>query len=175
MRRILIAFALAAAPLHQALADQSTTTGMAPAQEAEIQRTIDAVYASISGPQGEPRDWDGFRSAFTDDARLYAITATGVRGGTPEDYIATSEASLVAFGFSESELTNRIEIYGNLAQVWSSYAGTFVRDGEPGQVRGINSFQLRRVPDGSWRVHSLLWQQENEAFPLPENMARSTD
>jgi hypothetical protein len=64
-------------------------------------------------------------------------------------------------GFTEKELTRRIEIYGNVAQVWSSYAGTST-DGSV-NVRGINSFQLARQPDGRWLVHSILWQAE----PLP--------
>ena len=145
--------------------------GESRADREAIQHTLDTIYAAISGPAGQPRDWDRFRGAFTEDARLFAITPEGLRGGSVEDYVAMSGASLVAFGFSEAELANRIEIYGNLAQVWSSYEGSFIREGQKAMVRGINSFQLRRMSDGSWRVHSLLWQQETPQFPLPDEMA----
>jgi sugar lactone lactonase YvrE/ketosteroid isomerase-like protein len=147
-----------------------------PAAEAatrQIQSTIDTVYAAISGPAGAPRDWEAFRRVFSEDARLFAITGEGLRGGSVEDYIAASSDALVAYGFSETELVNRIEVYGKLAQAWSSYEGHFVRDGKPGAVRGINSFQLRQHGDGSWRVHSLLWQQETPEFPLPGDMANA--
>lgn len=137
----------------------------------QIQQTIDTVYAAISGPVGSPRDWDAFRSVFSEDARLFTITAEGLRGGSVEDYIALSDKALVSYGFREAELVNRIEVYGQLAQAWSSYEGHFVRDAEPGSVRGINSFQLQRQADGTWRVHSLLWQQETAEFPLPGSMA----
>jgi sugar lactone lactonase YvrE/ketosteroid isomerase-like protein len=139
----------------------------------QIQQTIDTVYAAISGPLGAPRDWKKFRDAFSEDARLFTITAEGLSGGSVEEYIARSNEALIAYGFSEEELINRIETYGDLAQAWSSYKGRFVRDGEPGQIRGINSFQLQRQADGSWRVHSLLWQQETADFPLPGDMANA--
>jgi sugar lactone lactonase YvrE/ketosteroid isomerase-like protein len=140
------------------------------ADKRQIQRTIDTVYAAISGPAGAPRDWTAFRGAFSKDARLFATTPEGLRGGSVEDYIALSSDALVAYGFREQELVNRIEIYGGIAQAWSSYAGDYVREGEPGGVRGINSFQLHRQADGTWRVHSLLWQQETSEFPLPSSM-----
>ncbi|MGB7417790.1 MAG: DUF4440 domain-containing protein [Erythrobacter sp.] len=143
------------------------------AAEQQIQQTIDTVYAAISGPAGAPRDWNAFRSAFSEDARLFTITPQGLQGGSIGEYISRSSDALVAFGFREEELINRIEVYGNLAQAWSSYKGHFVRDGEPGGVRGINSFQLQRQADGSWRVHSLLWQQETSEFPLPDDMANA--
>lgn len=174
MKAALAGMALALVPWNIARADEPASPAPMQAPESQVQQTIDTVYAAISGPAGAARDWKAFRSVFAEDARLHAITPDGLRGGSVEDYIAMSETSLIAFGFTEEELTNRIEIYGNLAQVWSSYAGRFVRDGEPGSVRGINSFQLRRQPDGTWRVHSLLWQQENADFPLPEDMSRST-
>ncbi|WP_273676652.1 SMP-30/gluconolactonase/LRE family protein [Erythrobacter fulvus] len=137
----------------------------------DIQRTIDTVYAAISGPAGSSRDWNAFRSMFSEGARLFTITREGMRGGGVEDYIALSDKALVSYGFREEELINRIDVYGKLAQAWSSYEGHFVRDGEPGRVRGINGFQLQQHADVRWRVHSLLWQQENAEFPLPDSMA----
>ena len=143
------------------------------AAKRQIQQTIDTVYAAISGPAGSPRDWNAFSSAFSADARLFTISAEGLRGGSVEEYIALSDKALVSYGFREEELVNRIEVYGKLAQAWSSYEGHFVRDGQPGSLRGINSFQFQRQADGSWRVHSLLWQQETSEFPLPGDMANA--
>ena len=160
-----------------AVSSSQTPESVAPqeADRCQVQRTIDTVYAAISGAAGVPRDWDAFRRVFSEDARLFTITPNGLRGGSVDDYIARSSDSLVAFGFREEELVNRIEIYGNLAQAWSSYEGHFVRDGEPGRIRGINSFQLQREADGNWRVHSLFWQQETREFPLPIDMFEASD
>ena len=173
MRR-LIAVALAFAVLQPVHARQEATAEIADQRmqdEVAITATLAAVYSVISGPVGHERDWDAMRSLFTPDARLTAITPAGLRGGTVEDYITRSGPFLVQNGFTESELANRIEIYGNLAHAWSSYAGTWTNaDGSTGKVRGINSFQLVRQEDGRWLVQSIFWQAETPDNPLPADM-----
>ena len=137
---------------------------------ARIDALLSEVYAVISGPAGEARDWDAMRALFTPEARLEGIGPNGLSGGSLEDYIAQSGPLLVETGFVERELGRRIELYGNLAHAWSSYEGVFTMNGEERRIRGINSFQLLQQPDGSWRVHSILWQPEASAFPLPVDM-----
>ncbi|MDQ3479217.1 MAG: nuclear transport factor 2 family protein [Pseudomonadota bacterium] len=151
-----------------------TTTAIPPAASpvsaadaAAIDQTIRDVYAIISGPPGQKRDFARMRTMFAPNALLRFIGPNGIRGGTLEDYIAKSGPTLEKEGFTERELGRRVEVYGNLAQVWSSYdgrtaTGTF-------QTRGINSFQLVRI-NGRWLVASILWQQETPAFPLPAGM-----
>lgn len=143
---------------------------ISPADAEGINAAIQAVYAVISGPAGSPRDWNAMRAMFTPGAKLQAITAKGLWGGTVEDYIAKSGPTLTQSGFTERELARRVEVYGNLAHAWSSYAGTSA-DGKI-NVRGINSFQLVRQPDGRWLVNSILWQPESPALPLPADMER---
>lgn len=137
---------------------------------AAIERAVDAVYAAISGPAGQPRDFAHMRTLFTPEARLTAIGANGLTGGTLDDYIARSGETLVSSGFTERGLVNRVEVYGDLAHVWSSYEGSFTGpDGSTGSVRGINSFQLVRQ-DGRWLVQSIFWQAEAPGRPLPHDM-----
>ena len=136
--------------------------------EANIGLTLNGVYGVISGPAGQKRDWDKMRSLFTDDARLYAITSKGLRGGSLDNYIQASGPLLEQHGFVERELERRVEVYGNLAHAWSSYEGT--GDGGKLKQRGINSFQLARQADGSWKVFTILWQPENASIPLPADM-----
>jgi ketosteroid isomerase-like protein len=153
--------------------DRPMTSAVRSADTAAIEATVDAVYAIISGPVGQPRDFARMRTLFTPDARLTAIAPHGLRGGTLDDYIARSGPFLVEQGFTETALVNRIEVYGDLAQAWSSYRGRFTnRDGTPGEVEGINSFQLVRQADGRWLVQSILWQAATPGNPLPADMAR---
>lgn len=143
-----------------------------PATAGAIDSALNAVYGAISGPVGQARDWDAMRALFTPDARLTAITPHGLMGGTVEDYIAKSGKTLVEAGFTERQLARRLEVYGDLAHAWSSYEGSFTKpDGSPGSVRGINSFQLVRQPDGRWLVQSIFWQAETPGNPLPEDLA----
>ena len=163
---VTLALSIAAAVLPvTALARESASV-----EEAGIEDTLQAVYAVISGPQGAPRDFDRMRTLFTPDARLTAITANGLVGGTVDEFIARSGTGLVESGFTERQLARRIEQYGDLAHAWSSYAGTFTQpDGSPGTVRGINSFQLVRQ-NGKWLVQSILWQAEDATRPLPADL-----
>lgn len=176
VRRKLV-LALAIATLSGCSTMASSQRAAVPAQAhatadvAAIEAALDAVYAAISGPVGQSRDFAGMHTLFTPDARLTAITPQGLRGGSLDDYIARSGPFLVNQGFSERALVNRIEVFGDLAQAWSSYAGSFTNpDGTPGQVRGINSFQLVRQPDGRWLVQSILWQAAAPGNPLPADM-----
>lgn len=144
--------------------------GTPAAEEAAVRAAIADVYAVISGPAGQKRDWDRMRSLFTPDARLYAVGRAGLNGGSVNDYITKNGPTLEKVGFTERELASRIQMYGNVAQVWSSYHGTST-DGTV-NVRGINSFQLARQPDGRWLVHSILWQQERPELKIPADMER---
>ncbi len=54
----------------------------------------------------------------------------------------------------------RIDLFGNIAHVWSSYeARTSPDDAEP-ERRGINSIQLFRHPGHGWRIIHMIWDNE---------------
>lgn len=138
----------------------------------EINAALDVVYASISGPVGQERDWDAMQALFTDGATLYAVTPDGtLQGGSVADWVAQNSAGITAVGFTEVALANRLEHYGDIAHAWSSYRGDFTDpDGNPGTVRGVNSFQLMRQEDGRWLVQSIYWQEETPDNPLPADL-----
>ena len=155
----------------KAAALAATEAAAMAAAEAEIDTALEAVYAVISGPVGQERDFAAMRALFTPDARLTAITPKGLSGGTVDDYIAKSGPFLVQTGFTERQLDRRLEVYGNLAHAWSSYEGVFTHpDGTSGSVRGVNSFQLVRQADGRWLVQSIFWQAETPDNPLPGDL-----
>lgn len=147
-------------------AGPAPTSAANSAHVAAIDEAVANVYAVISGPVGQERNFEAMRAMFTPDARLTAMTPRGLMGGTVDEYITRSGPFLVQSGFTESELARRMEIYGNIAHVWSSYSGTY---GEDEAVRGINSFQLVRI-DGRWLVQSIFWQAESPDNPLPADM-----
>ncbi|MEO7503621.1 MAG: hypothetical protein ABIT69_00370 [Sphingomicrobium sp.] len=141
-----------------------------PADLAAIDATIRDVYAVISGPPGQKRDFAHMRSLFEPKATLRVIGPRGVRGGSLDDYIRQSGPILEKEGFTEHELGRRVEVYGDLATVWSSYDGRTASGSF--HERGINSFQLVRV-GGRWLVASILWQEETSQFPLPTDMIQA--
>ncbi len=143
----------------------------APADVATPEAIVAALYAVISGDKGVARDWDRFRSLFHPSGRLMPSGANAqglgvVRSITPDDYIARSEPLLVGEGFHEREIARRMERYGSIAHVFSTYESLHsLSDAHP-FARGINSIQL--FHDGArWWVLSVYWQSESSRVPLP--------
>ena len=149
-----------------------------PADVASPDAIIKAVYDVISGDAGKPRDWDRFRSLFYKDARLIPSgknQKTGIIGATalsPEDYVKRAEPVFLKDGFFEKELASRKEIYGNIAQVFSTYESFRKSDEKKPFMRGINSFQL--FNDGNrWWILTIFWQAETPENPIPKKYLKS--
>ncbi|MEZ5344868.1 MAG: hypothetical protein R2681_04850 [Pyrinomonadaceae bacterium] len=143
-----------------------------------IDSIIKATYDSISGGIGVKRNWDRFNSLFHPSARLIPTgknQQTGVfaaRAMSPQDYIDSSGAFLVNNGFTEKEIARHTDTFGNIVQAFSSYEGTFTQNGNPGKIRGINSFQL--MNDGKrWWIVTIFWQAEGADNPLPEKYLKN--
>lgn len=141
-----------------------------PEDVASIDAIINAVYESVSfsaprGPEGAR-----LRSLVAPEVRLHKVLADGrTRVGDIDSYLDGIRDQIAAgslLGFQERELFRRTEVYGGIAQVFTTYEAVLsVAEGER-TVRGINSIQLRN--DGRrWWVLSILWTDEEEGEPLP--------
>jgi hypothetical protein len=132
---------------------------------------LKAIYDVISGPAGD-RDWNRFRSLFAPEARL--TSATKRKDGSifltdVEGYAGRAGGYFKTHAFYESAIANCVEKFGNIAQVFSSYASRNA-PGEKPFARGVNSIQL--FNDGKrWWVLSILWDEESPSNPLPPELA----
>jgi hypothetical protein len=162
-----------AAARGQAAPQSSPVIHPVPAARAADVESIDAIvtalYDVISGPAGQPRDWNRMRSLFVPGGRLMPTLprqggGTNLRVLEVNDYIALSGANLERTGFTEVELFRRTEQYGSIAHVFSTYEGR--REVDPTVIRGINSIQL--MYDGTrWWILSVFWEAERSDNPLP--------
>ncbi|MEW6212294.1 MAG: hypothetical protein AB1631_28455, partial [Acidobacteriota bacterium] len=131
-----------------------------------------ALYDVISGPAGKKRDWNRFRSLFIAGGRLIAVSKrpTGEmvnRVMTTEDYINASSKFLEENGFFEREIARRVESFGSIAHVFSTYEARRKAEDPSPFMRGINSIQL--MNDGKrWWIVTVFWQAEGPDNPLPE-------
>jgi hypothetical protein len=138
---------------------------------AEIGAAVDEMYAMISGPKG-PRDWSRQANCFDKDARQIrtGIAADGRATKTMmglDDYARDTTPFFAANDFYEVEIGRRIDLFGNIAHVWSAYeARSALGDATP-ERRGINSIQLFRDPDLGWRIVAMIWDNEREGLSLP--------
>ena len=149
-----------------------------PKDVASLDAIMKAVYDVISGDAGKARDWDRMRTLFHKDARLIPSgknPQTGVIGArviTTEQYIQTSGPYLEKNGFHEREIGRHVDMYGNIAQVFSSYASFHKSDDKEPFMRGINSFQL--LNDGKrWWVLTIYWQQETPDNLIPKQFLKT--
>ena len=144
-----------------------------PADVASPDAILAATYDVISGPAGQQRDWDRFRSLFVPGARLIPVVARKTGSGydtriiTPDEYVQKADAYFLKNGFAEREIARSAERYGNIMQIFSTYESRHdAKDPQP-FARGINSFQL--FYDGArWWVVTIYWLEESPENPLPK-------
>ena len=178
MKNLIFLFLLVFVLTFNTMAQTTEVKEANPADVASLDAIMKAVYDVISGDAGKARDWDRFRSLFHKDARLIPSgknQQTGVIGAralSPEDYIQRVEPVFAKDGFYEREKARRVEIYGNIAQVFSTYESFHSLADKKPFVRGINSFQL--LNDGKrWWVISIFWQGETADNPIPKKYLKS--
>jgi len=143
-----------------------------------INGIIETFYSVISGKQGEKRDHELFKSLFYPRARLIYF-GEDIEGTvraqywTPDFYVKRilgKQETELETGFFEEEIHQNVNIFGNIAHVFSTYA-TFSTD-EIDQIpdsRGINSIQLLKHND-RWWIINVYWNGFGETLdnPIPK-------
>ena len=132
--------------------------------EEQIGAAIDEMYAMISGAAG-PRDWSRQANCFLPDA--HQVRTWVDEQGRPQrktmsldDYARDTSPFFEANPFYEVETDRRIDLFGNIAHVWSSYEARTSPDDADVERRGVNSIQLFRDPDLGWRIIHMIWDNE---------------
>lgn len=130
------------------------------------------LYEIVSGPAGARKDWARLARLFAPGA---LVTPTMHGSGflaapqRPEQFAQLNDKLFGQRAFYERELARRVERYGHIAHVWSSFDA---RDGLdlPPRARGVNSFQA--MDDGRrWCILSATWDIETPDHPLPPEFA----
>jgi CubicO group peptidase (beta-lactamase class C family) len=153
--------------------EPSTTTAEYPKAKDvnSIDGIIAALYDVISGPAAQKREWDRFRALFVPGARLVATVKQptgefGPRTWDPEGYSAAVGPNLEKNGFFEREVSRKIENFGDIAQVFSTYESRHTAGDAKPFARGINSIQL--MNDGKrWWIVTVFWQAESPDHQIP--------
>jgi hypothetical protein len=143
----------------------------APKDVGSMEGILAALYDVISGPAGQPRDWDRFRGLFVPGARLIPTTRQAdapftTRVMDPDGYAKASGPGLEKNGFYEKEVARQVETFGNITHVFSTYESRRKADDAKPFARGINSIQL--LNDGKrWWIVTVYWQAERPDNPIP--------
>jgi hypothetical protein len=138
---------------------------------AGIGAAVDEMYAMISGPRG-PRDWSRQANCFHPEARQVRTWID--EAGRPTcrimglaDYARDTTPFFAEHDFFEIETARRIDLFGNIAHVWSAYEARKALDDAEPERRGINSIQLFKDAERGWRIMAMIWDNEREGV-LPD-------
>ena len=141
-----------------------------------IDGIMKAYYEVVSGPAGAPRQIARDRSLHHPDA-LIVITGKNEQGDiyaktmTFDEFHSNTDS--YANGFFEWESDRRVERFGNIAHVWSTYEWS-TRENGPVEGRGINSIQLTH--DGErWWILSWMYDSERTDNPIPTAYSLKTN
>lgn len=130
---------------------------------------LEALYDVISGPVGEARDWERFRSLFLPGAQM-SVVVTDVEGDervvvlTLDDYVERNGERLSEIGFTETETRRETFLYGGMATILSAYEAVRADTGEQIAV-GVNSLTVLN-DGGTWKIASIAWRAADEEWPV---------
>lgn len=135
--------------------------------EQAIGTVIDEMYDMISGPAG-PRDWSRQADCFLPEARqvrtfIDSEGRSAMLAMELADYAANVTPFFMANPFYEVETSRWIDLFGNIAHVWSAYEARTCPDAADVERRGINSIQLFRHSELGWRIVAMIWDNERDA------------
>jgi hypothetical protein len=171
---LLLPPALATAQPPAARDTARTAPAARPADVESIDAIMRAIYDVISGPAGQARDWNRFRSLMAPGARLIPTgkqpNGAGVlRVWTAEEYITNAGLQLERSGFFEREIGRKLERYGNVVHLMSAYDSKRALSDPTPFARGVNSFQL--FFDGTrWWIVTIYWEAETPGNPIPPSL-----
>jgi len=172
---LVLAASLGAPAFAQVPAAQTPPAAPAPApapamcrEATTLDELIKALDEAVSGPADKDRSC--MSELLLPEARLSPIAKRP--DGTFAPHSLTLDGWTEAVRkrghdvLTEHQVKVKVETYGHLAHLWSTYELRLQPDGPP-TVRGINSIQA--VFDGKrWRVLEILWQAETPDLPIPE-------
>jgi hypothetical protein len=92
---------------------------------------------------------------------------------TPDDYVKRTNDMFLRDGFFEEEINRHTDVFGSIAQVFTTYEARRKKDDAKPFLRGINSIQL--LNDGKrWWVLNVYWQAEEGGVRIPAEFSPRT-
>ena len=129
-----------------------------------INGLMKAFYEVVSGEAGEKRQWERDLSLHNPKA-IYSYL-TNIDGEFKQvtlslaDFHKETDNMVLETAFYETEINREVKVFGNIANVWSTYETRLEKNGKVAR-RGINSVQLF-YSNNKWEIISLVFDRETE-------------
>ncbi|TQN45635.1 uncharacterized protein DUF4440 [Humibacillus xanthopallidus] len=148
-----------------------TTDGTADetTDQAAIEGMVKAFFGAFASGPGCAERMDRLRGLLLPQAVIVRTCGLEPAVMGVEEFIAPREALLTGGSltdFREWPVEGRIEVFGDIAHWFGSYAKAGAQDGEPFTGRGMKTIQLVRTT-GGWRISAAAWDDERDGLRLP--------
>lgn len=137
-------------------------------------RTIDGIvkayYEVVSGPAGQPRQWDRDHTLYTPDVRfiLFSESKDGnvsAKSMTHQEFADETDAELGGRAFYEREVHRIFHRFGNVAHVFSTAEQLSSLDA-PAIGHSIDSLELFWDGQRWWIASANIWPGDRPGRPL---------
>lgn len=137
---------------------------------AELDRLTKSFFEAVSFEQGGQPRYRQIHELFVEQGLLIKNTGSVPEISSLTGFIAPRQAS-VDIGdltrFHESELSETTQIFGNVAQRFSTYEKSGTLKGVEFEAKGMITTQFIRTPSG-WRMSSMAWDDERPGLAIPQ-------
>jgi hypothetical protein len=144
------------------------------ADRTAIQAVVDAFFGAFVSGAGCAERMDRLRRLFVPGAVVVRTCGPEPLVMGVEEFKTPREAQLTGgslVDFREWPVSGRVEVFGDVAHWFGSYAKSGVLDGEAFTGAGMKSIQLVRTADG-WRVSAAAWDDERDSVTLPGQVSK---
>lgn len=135
---------------------------------AEIEAVLRGFFDAFTSGPGSAARLASLRELFVTGAVIVRTCGVEPTVQTVDEFIAPRAALLsggALTGFSEWPVSGRLDVFGDIAQWFGSYAKKGVQDGVPFEARGMKSVQFVRTAMG-WRINAVAWDDERDGVRL---------
>ena len=138
-----------------------------------ISAVIKASYEVVSGDKGAVRQWDRDHYLHHQQAVYSFFDRESQEQVTMSlfEFHNATDKMIFDTSFYESEVNREVKIFGNIAQVWSTYETKLEKGGKV-ERRGINSIQLIFEND-RWYIISWIFCGETDKNVIPSTFDKN--
>ncbi|HYK43419.1 MAG TPA: hypothetical protein VE007_13610 [Thermoanaerobaculia bacterium] len=175
-RGVFLTFALAATADLAAAQGARRREPPAPADAASVESIVAAYYSAMSHAPGKTPDFERLRGIVL-YVGMIVPPKTAAENFTVSDVDALADRyqkgkETSAAGLIEKEIARRIDCFGSVCHVFSTYEARHTESDARPFERGIRSLQLLR--DGKrWWIASVTWDVEKPDNPIPSQYLES--
>ncbi|HEX3068298.1 MAG TPA: GNAT family N-acetyltransferase [Thermoanaerobaculia bacterium] len=164
-----LGFEITERSVHFRKALEASESNQVEASKTGIDRLTDSFFALFCNRDGAP-ELERIFDLFVPNGLIAKCTGPDPEISTLHEFIAPRQELLTSgtlTEFSESETSERTQIFGNIAQRISTYQKSGCLDGVPFTTRGVKTFQFVKTRLG-WRIFSVTWDDERDGLAIEE-------